>query len=700
MKPSTLHSLSPTHMDNNHLNTFVQDLILSGCNAQVSTLQKVLCVLGDNAILSNILQKNENEDIYVLGGVKPTKLTRAGDDDITHKNYFFLDFDIRNDHMKRTGNDIADDAIRNLCPYVAEKLGGHELLQNWRYMVYTGNGIHVYYFGDTDAIRDKRWWSLGVNRLIDEAGKIVAIQPDIGCKNVSRISRLPGSFNNKNGRHVHVEIVSYQDKSFPISKIQQIGESEDHEAALPSPAAQKKPDVPTTMETINKIPIAPLVAESFSWNIHPDGRHFIDQQNGKKKACFVSEKGNFLVHGGTDHLPPSATGFSPFEFIRTVNSLDAAKTFDWFRAKFPHVAAVSAREFSQKKEGAFPFVDLGIMVNRATKYLDALDPNSIFGWGYAPLDDHLGGIYPSEVVMIGGESGTGKTSFLTSVLKHNARKHPVIFFSLEDTLKDYTLKQIWFAMGKIRKARGQKNFPWKEFRNNMLLNGYSHNDYVRDREEAERVVMADSNLAFYDRGHEEAPDKMDVATLVALIEKAVKRGYKLFGVDHLHFFNMEVKNSSKADRIEEIMQVIKNLADKHEISIILLAHYKKLMGEKPSIDSFKDSSAITQTANVVINMWRDRSEDELQNVADELSGQQSPKIYDTHFMMPKVRSPVGEKTIVMRFNPYTFEYEYLAENIGTQQELSRRQEIEKIKKPIEKPKGNPSMKNANDDFPF
>lgn len=650
-------------------------MLIPGCKAQVSTLQKVLCELTDEASLAPILAQYEHEDVYVLGGVKPEKESRAGDDDITHKNYFFLDFDIRNEHIKLTGNDITDDAIKAIGTSIAAKLADHELLAGWRYMVFTGNGIHVYYFGAPVVIENKRWWSIGVSRMIDEAARIVEIHPDVGCKNVARISRMPGSFNNKHGRHVPVEILAVQDQSFNVDTIQKIGAAEERAANAATERAQSpeplhSPD--STMDAINAIPVGPIMCSLFGWTLHADGRHFIDPQTGKKKACFVSDKGNFIVHGGTDHLPSSATGYSPFEVIRAVKKLDAKGTFDWFRKSYPQIAAVSKREYEAKKEGAFPFVDLSLMVDRAGAYLDALDPDSIFAYGYAPLDDHLGGIYPSEVVLIGGESGTGKTSFLTSVLKHNARKHPVAFFSLEDTLKDYTLKQIWFAMGKLRDAKGKKNYPWREFRNNCITSP----EYPEDRKAAEALVKEQGRLVFYDRGDENAPDKMNVDTLTVLIEKAVKKGYKLFGIDHLHFFNMEVASSSKTDRIEEIMQRIKGLADKHEIAIILLAHYKKLMGEKPSLDSFKDSSAIVQTANVVINMWRDRSDD----LGADLN--------ETHFMMPKVRSPVGEKTVIMRFNPYTFEYEGVVTKPGTSQELSKRREIELLKaKKVDNPGG-------------
>jgi len=671
-----------------NLKKFFGDISISGCNAQISTLNTVFGIATDFKSAQAVIDKNSKEDLYILGGVISERKTRAKDEHIISKNYFFFDFDVRNDYKKQNnGVDISDDEIIKIADYVEQKLATHDLLKHWKYMIFTGNGIHVYFFGDVVDIKNKRWWSLGVDNMMNEVLRITGMQPDIGCKNVSRIARLPNSYNHKHGNCKLVKIIKYQESSFDIEKIQKIGEDQDKVSQPEQKKQQPQQQVrENTLDVINEIPIAGLVCELTGWSLDSDGIHFIDGGSSKQKACFVADNGNFLVHGGTDHLPHSATGFSPFEFVRAQLNLNAAETFSWFKKRYSHIMTVSIKESERKKKESFPFIGLDKMVDASIKYIDELDPSSILSYGYKPLDDHIGGIYPSEVVLIGGESGTGKTSFLTSVLKHNARRHKVVFFSLEDTLNDYTLKQIWFEIGKIRKLRDLKNYPWKDFRNNLITD----TSYLVDRAKAEESIKEDANLIFYDRGHEDAPDKMDIDTLEQLIDKAVERGHKLIGVDHLHFFNINESKASRATSIEQIMQRIKTLSEKHDIAIILLAHYKKLYGDKPSLDSFKDSSGITQTANIVINMWRDRSDD------------LGTDINETHFMMPKVRSPVGEKTIIMQFNPYTFTYDYIDQKIGTTQNLSERKRIEllKSKKVNEDPIQMGAGLKDDDDLPF
>jgi hypothetical protein len=325
-----------------HLKKFIGDIIITGCNAQISTLQKVLGLASDEKSLK-IVDSHQNEDVYILGGVDPKKQTRAGDDDIVSKNYFFLDFDIRNDYKDRNNADIADDEIKKIGGYIIEKMASHDLLKLWSYMVFTGNGVHVYYFGEPCKVENKRWWSMGVNKMIQEAFRITGIQPDIGCKNVARISRLPGSYNNKNGAHKLVEIINVQEAKFPICTIQKMGEGADSKVK-PEQKAQSQVSPESTIEVINEIPIGDLVCELTGWSLDTDKVHFIDGSSSKQKACFIADKGNFLVHGGTDHLPHKATGFAPFEFVRAQLNLSAADTFSWFKKKYPQVRTASKNE--------------------------------------------------------------------------------------------------------------------------------------------------------------------------------------------------------------------------------------------------------------------------------------------------------------------------------------------------------------------
>ncbi len=98
----------------------------------------------------------------------------------------------------------------------------------------------------------------------------------------------------------------------------------------------------TVFEEIQTIPIGPLVAEKMGWEF--DGRHFFEPGNKKPKACFVPEGKNFVVHGGTDHFPNTKEGYSPFAFVKTVEKLNDAKTFEWFKKNFDYIAEIDEKQ--------------------------------------------------------------------------------------------------------------------------------------------------------------------------------------------------------------------------------------------------------------------------------------------------------------------------------------------------------------------
>ena len=108
---------------------------------------------------------------------------------------------------------------------------------------------------------------------------------------------------------------------------------------------------------------------------------------------------------------------------------------------------------------------------------------------------------------------------------------------------------------------------------------------------------------------------------------------------------------------------IKRLQIKTGARIILVVHYKKLEGQKPRLDSFKDSIAIVQNANYVINIWRNRAEGADKN--------------QTIFAIPKSRNPNGECQITVEFNPERNDYRPIEDwQYGTTQESNQIDDIE------------------------
>lgn len=293
------------------------------------------------------------------------------------------------------------------------------------------------------------------------------------------------------------------------------------------------------------------------------------------------------------------------------------------------------------------FVPFSDVLQRGIDELDATNPDSVFSFGYDWLDNKMTGIFPGELVLIGGESGTGKTTFATNIMYKASQKHKCAIFALEDRLNDYAIRALYFEIGRIRKKDGRKNYPWNEYRKNDIKDS----QYLEYREQA-RANISNENLFFGD-----VKVQMDVDMLEAAIRKQVENGIELFLIDHLHYFDLLKGEASKADYIEAVMVRIKDILRNTGARVILVAHYKKLNGAKPTMDAFKDSISIVQNSNYVINMWRDRTLQEGEELMEER--------FDTKIMVPKSRNPNGEFTVDVRFDPETNDFTNPKTSYGT-----------------------------------
>lgn len=294
--------------------------------------------------------RGENgKNLYFLGGVDSSKgKERAADRDVKLKNYVYFDIDLRKSHPEMT-----DEGIKDSVGWFEELLESDDKFRNWRYMVYTGNGIHIYYFFDPISIYDKALWRLGMGQLIEELSALLGEAVDTSCVNAARIARMPGSQNLKSRPGKDVLILKHQERLAVFGKhIEELGaakmeimkqENERKEAKL-------KLMFPLAMDTykaIQSLPVADVVCRTFGWEFN--GKHFFEPGTKAKSACFVPENENFLVHGGTHHLPPTQVGFRPFEIVKEAKKIENGATFEWFRNQYPEIKEISQREKKDKE---------------------------------------------------------------------------------------------------------------------------------------------------------------------------------------------------------------------------------------------------------------------------------------------------------------------------------------------------------------
>lgn len=339
-----------------YIERFIGDIELQGCAIQAGSVKRIGRLLTRQNCMTYIQQSKE--DRYFLGGVNPGCGTkRASDKDILQKNYLYLDFDVRKE-AEANGEEISDEQIKGVAHELITKLTADTFLSRWRYIVFSGNGLHVYYIGESVEVKQPEAWKIGMQSLLRDAAAICDRIPDPGCINIARLARLPGTLNMKRGQGVRTEVIAYQDEHCDISdvikrgktELQRIEDGVTERAALRQEEKEDEVFVvqSNTYAVIKAIPIAKVVCRAMGWR--NKGSKFTEKGEAKEKACFVADRGNFIVHGGTDHFPPTQDGYGPFEFIKTVKGFDNQQTFSWFKEQFSEVADVSKEEEERRKK--------------------------------------------------------------------------------------------------------------------------------------------------------------------------------------------------------------------------------------------------------------------------------------------------------------------------------------------------------------
>lgn len=275
------------------------------------------------------------------------------------------------------------------------------------------------------------------------------------------------------------------------------------------------------------------------------------------------------------------------------------------------------------------FVKWGEILTDSVKEIG--QKKDVVQYGYSFLDEHLGGIFKGEVLVLGGITGTGKTTLSLNVahkLANDGKK--VCVAALEDRLVMRGQKALLYQINRVRDKMRQKKIK-------MV-------DFLTGKDKATELEIDDARKAILS-----TTDYVSAKTHMSVydLENIYSRGYDLIVLDHLHYFgNMNSGDMSKANKVEETMQFIKYLTVKYNTRTILVAHFKKIdESKRPTMTDFKDSISIPQTADTVLMLWRDKS-----------SAEDSAIQYETEFICPKSRidcpSFTAEATFDIGLNDY------------------------------------------------
>ena len=202
-----------------------------------------------------------------------------------------------------------------------------------------------------------------------------------------------------------------------------------------------------------------------------------------------------------------------------------------------------------------------------------------FEFPYNNLNKVTGGFNRSNLMVVSGETGHGKSTWLINVLVKLAQKGiPVLYMPLEDNPR-YIARRIFNILSGMEVSRLDEH-NWESLKN--IIRDFPFYMYI-------------------------GQEKLDINIFSQIVERGKKLyNIEIFALDHIHFLAKRVRDMT--EEIGYIMRELVEICRKYNISIFNIAHIRKKLGgerkDMPNIDDLKDSSALKQDAHMVLMIFQ------------------------------------------------------------------------------------------------
>jgi replicative DNA helicase len=209
--------------------------------------------------------------------------------------------------------------------------------------------------------------------------------------------------------------------------------------------------------------------------------------------------------------------------------------------------------------------------------------------GYTDLDEHLAGLQPSNLLVVGARPSMGKTAFALGMAASAAMQGvPALYFSLEMSHLEIA-QRVLCAEARVDATR---------MRNGRLLEG--------DWPKISHAIGRLGNAPLY---IDDNPN-VTVMDIRAKARRMKSRdGIGLVVVDYLQLMTGRNSAENRQVEISEISRGLKILARELEIPVVALSQLSRGLesraDKRPMLADLRESGAIEQDADVVMFIYRD-----------------------------------------------------------------------------------------------
>ena len=215
--------------------------------------------------------------------------------------------------------------------------------------------------------------------------------------------------------------------------------------------------------------------------------------------------------------------------------------------------------------------------------------------GLRDLDDRLGGMHKSDLIIIAGRPSMGKTALATNIafnaakkIQDEARKSSIAFFSLEMSSEQLS----------TRILAEQSRIKSNDIRRGKI-----------SEEQFDKFLETSKNIAELPLYIDETP-----AISIAALSNRARRIKRLYGldmvvVDYIQLMSAPNFKEGRVQEISKITQGLKALAKELSVPVLALSQLSRAVEQrdekKPQLSDLRESGSIEQDADVVMFVFRE-----------------------------------------------------------------------------------------------
>ena len=215
--------------------------------------------------------------------------------------------------------------------------------------------------------------------------------------------------------------------------------------------------------------------------------------------------------------------------------------------------------------------------------------------GFIDLDDKLGGMQNSDLIILAGRPSMGKTALATNIAFNAAKifkkedsEKSGLFFSLEMSAEQIGLR-ILAEESKVESSKLRRGDLTSE-----------------DSSKLQKSFQEISNLGFY---FDDSPN-LTVGELRSKLRR-YKKNYNIsfIVIDYLQLIKPERNRDNRVNELSEITRSLKQLAKEFNIPVLALSQLSRQVesrdDKRPLLSDLRESGSIEQDADIVMFVYRE-----------------------------------------------------------------------------------------------